>query len=184
MSCKFGLKLTIGLTTIVKFQTLAPGFTISDIEIEICEILRARDNTRIRKIPRVTALPSPTRCSTRRQRWVSKAITPRRKNFKPRLQTPTLGKAPYMERLLFLDLPQKVAGSGRSRRPKIGRIFNSKTGLSTVKIDAKPSNHQCDFRPAQVTSPVGNGRERKRTSSRSFWYQPRPQSWTVAGITS
>ncbi|KAI5338994.1 hypothetical protein L3X38_018266 [Prunus dulcis] len=31
--------------------------------------------------------------------------------------------------------------------------------------------------------PAGKGWERKGTSSRSFWYRPRPQPWPVAGDT-
>ena len=89
------------------------------IQIEIREILRARDNIRIATRHSAIAPPSLTRPSTRRHRWVSKAISARRKNFKPRLQTPTLGKTPYLEPLLFLDLPQKVSRSGRKWRPKI-----------------------------------------------------------------
>ena len=100
------------------------------IQIEIREILRARDNLRIATRHSATALPSPTR----RQRWVSKAITHRRKISKPRLQTPTLGITPYLEPLLFLDLPQKLTGSGWTRRPKLGRISIWKLGYLRSKL--------------------------------------------------
>ncbi|CAL8085841.1 unnamed protein product [Prunus armeniaca] len=53
--------------------------------------------------------------------WVSKAITHRRKNHKSRLKTPTLGKTPNLESLLFLDVPQKLTGSGRNLPSKSGR---------------------------------------------------------------
>ncbi|BBH09108.1 organic cation/carnitine transporter 3, partial [Prunus dulcis] len=72
-------------------------------------ILRSRDNLKISSRHSATSLPS----TTRRQRWLSKAITYRRKISKPWLQTPVLSITPYLEPLLFLDLPQKLTGSGR-----------------------------------------------------------------------
>ncbi|CAL8174009.1 unnamed protein product [Prunus armeniaca] len=53
--------------------------------------------------------------------WVSEAITHYWKNSKSQLKTPTLGETPYLEPLLFLDLLQKLTGSGRNLIPKPGR---------------------------------------------------------------
>ncbi|CAL8092069.1 unnamed protein product [Prunus armeniaca] len=52
--------------------------------------------------------PQCPRAATRAgSAWVSKAITLHRKNSKFWLKTPTLGKTPYLESLLFLVLPPK-----------------------------------------------------------------------------
>ncbi|KAI5313679.1 hypothetical protein L3X38_042855 [Prunus dulcis] len=61
-----------------------------------------------------------------------------------------------------------VAGGGRSAALKFGR--------------RRPLLLQISANPRQLA--VGGGWGRKRTSSRSFWYRPRPQSWSVAGVTS
>ncbi|CAL8119733.1 unnamed protein product [Prunus armeniaca] len=53
--------------------------------------------------------------------WVSKAISHRRKTSKSRAKTPTLGNTPNLESLLFLDVPQKLTGSGRNLPSKSGR---------------------------------------------------------------
>ena len=82
MFCEFGPKWTVGLAKIalsLKIQTLGPGTAqygksiqgSNGLQIEIREILRARDNTRITKLHRISSPPSPTRPSTRGQIWVS-----------------------------------------------------------------------------------------------------------------
>ena len=69
------------------------------------------------KCPEATV---PTRRPRAGSAWVSKAITRRRKILESRAKTPTLGNTPYLESLLFLGIPQKLAGSGRNRDRKTG----------------------------------------------------------------
>ena len=114
------------------------------LRIEIREILRARDDTRVTKLHRISSLPSPTHSSSSGQLWVSKAISGGRKISKPRLQTPTLGKTPHLESLLFLDNPQKVTRNSSFERPKFRPDFKSKIEPVRAKIDRNPYTHQLE----------------------------------------
>ena len=95
------------------------------LRIEIREIPRARDDTRTSKLARAVPPPWSTRHHTRGTDWVSKAIMVCQQIVEPRLQTPTLGKTPHLESLLFLDHPQKVTGNGSFERPKFRPNFKS-----------------------------------------------------------
>ncbi|KAH0981036.1 hypothetical protein GBA52_008213, partial [Prunus armeniaca] len=82
------------------------------IRIRIREFLRAHDDPRIILELNGVSTNLPTRRHTRRQRLGVLSDSGRRKTSTSRLKTRILGKTPYLEPLLFLDLPQKVAGSG------------------------------------------------------------------------
>ncbi|KAI5340080.1 hypothetical protein L3X38_019354 [Prunus dulcis] len=60
-----------------------------------------------------------------------------------------------------------VAGGGRSAALKFGR--------------RRPLLLQIPANRRRLAA--GGGWGRKRTSSRSFWYRPRPQPWSVAEVT-
>ncbi|CAL9004362.1 unnamed protein product [Prunus brigantina] len=66
--------------------------------------------------------------------WVLKVISHRRKTSKSRAKTPTLGNTPNLESPLFLDVPQKLTGSGRNRDRKIGRISIRKSSCLRYKL--------------------------------------------------
>ncbi|KAI5311252.1 hypothetical protein L3X38_000311 [Prunus dulcis] len=107
-----------------------------------------KDNTRIilGHNDRPTLFPRAGRA------WVSKVISGGRKNSKRPAKTSRLGKSHAVEQLLFLDLPQKVDGSGRNRRPK-----------------TRPNFHRLnDFQNAEILKTNTTGRKNSSRGSKSI----------------
>ncbi|CAL8155199.1 unnamed protein product [Prunus armeniaca] len=84
------------------------------IRIDIREFLRARDYKRVTRGPNASLLQCPRAATSAGSVWLPEVITLRQKISTYRLKTLILGKTPNLEPLLFLDLPQKLAGSGRN----------------------------------------------------------------------
>ncbi|CAL9016726.1 unnamed protein product, partial [Prunus brigantina] len=91
-------------------------------------------------------------------------------NLKITAQTPTLGVTPYLEPLLFLDLPQKVTGSGQNLIPKSGQNFGLQIELPTLEIVQILPNHQLEHieRIESILYSKKMGAGGVRTSSAKF----------------
>ncbi|CAL2241433.1 unnamed protein product [Prunus armeniaca] len=101
--------------------------------------------------------------------WVSKAISHRRKTSKLRTKTPTLGNTPNLESLLFLDVPQKLTGSGRNCDRNTGQNPIRKSSCLHYKLinfystGSQSSENSIPQSPETV---AGGGRSSRRSVKR------------------